>query len=45
MHSAANAFDDLPLGAYIVGDAVYTLTDKCLTPFAGSLRSDPTKDA
>ena len=37
--------DDLPLGAYIVGDAAYTLTDKYLTPFTGSQRSDPTKDA
>ena len=36
--------DDLPLGTYIVGDAAYTLTDKCLTPFTGSQRSDPTKD-
>ena len=39
------ALDGLPLGAYIVGDAAYTLTDKCLTPFTGSQRSDPTKDA
>ena len=37
--------DDLPLGAYIVGDGAYTLTDKCLTPFTGSQRSDSTKDA
>ena len=37
--------DDFPPGAYIVGDAAYTLTDKCLTPFTGSQRSDPTKDA
>ena len=37
--------DDLPLGAYIVGDAAYTFTDKCLTPFTGSQRSDSTKDA
>jgi DDE superfamily endonuclease len=39
------ALDDLPLGAYIVGDAAYTLTDKCLTPFTGSQQADPTKDA
>ena len=26
------ALDDLHLGAYIVGDVAYTLTDKCLTP-------------
>ena len=37
--------DDLPLGAYIVGNSAYTLSDKCLTPFTGSQRSDPTKDA
>ena len=37
--------DGLPLGAYIVGDPTYTLTDKCLTPFAGSQKSDHTKDA
>ena len=35
----------LPLGAYIVGDAAYTLTEKCLTPFSGSQQADPTKDA
>ena len=39
------ALDDLPLGAYTVGDAAYTLTDKCLTPFSGSQQADPTKDA
>ena len=30
------ALDDLPLSAYIVGDAAYTLTEKCLTPFSGN---------
>ena len=39
------ALDDLPLGAYIVGDAACTLTDRYLTPFAGSQQADPTKDA
>ena len=39
------ALDDVPLGAYIVGDVAYTLIDKCLTPFTGSQQADPTKDA
>ena len=30
------ALDDLPLGAYIVGDAAFTLKGECLTPFTGS---------
>ena len=37
------ALDDLPLGVYIVGDAAYTLTDKCLTLFTVTQRSDCTK--
>ena len=39
------ALDDLPLSAYIVGDAACTLTDRYLTPFTGSQQADPTKDA
>ena len=38
------ALDDLPLGAYIVGDAEKTLTDECLTPFTGFQQADPKKD-
>ena len=37
--------EDLPFESYLVGDAAYTLTDKCLTPFTGSQKLNPTKDA
>ena len=26
------SLDGLPLGSYVVGDAAYTLSDKCITP-------------
>ena len=39
------SLDGLPLGSYVVGDAAYTLSDKCITPFTGSQRLNPTKDA
>ena len=39
------SLDGLPLGSYDVGDAAYTLSDKCITPFTGSQRLNPTKDA
>ena len=37
--------DGLPLGSYVVGDAAYTLSDKCITSFTGSQQLNPTKDA
>ena len=37
--------DTLPLGSFVVGDAAYTLSDKYITPFTGSQRLNPTKDA
>ena len=43
--SLPTALDCLPLGSYIVGDAAYTLTDQCITPFTGSQRLNPTKDS
>ena len=39
------SMDGLPLGPYVVGDAAYTLSDKCITPFTGSQRLNPTKEA
>ena len=39
------ALENLLFGSYLVGDATYTLTDKCLTPFTGSQRLNPPKDA
>ena len=39
------ALDGLPLGSYVVGDAAYRLSDKCITPFVGSQQLNPTKDA
>ena len=39
------SLDGLPLGSYVVGDAAYTLPDKCITPFTGSQWLNPTKDA
>jgi hypothetical protein len=35
----------LPLGPYVVGDVAYTLSDICITPFTGSQRLKPTKNA
>jgi DDE superfamily endonuclease len=43
--SLLTALDCLPLGSYIVGNAAYTLTDQCITPFTGSQRLNPTKDS
>ena len=37
--------DNLPVGAYIVGDAAYTLNEKLLTPFTGTQKENPHKDA
>ena len=39
------ALDTLPLGSFVVGDAAYMLSDKCITPFTGSQLLNPTKDA
>ena len=39
------ALDTLPLGSFVVGDAAYKLSDKCITPFTGSQLLNPTKDA
>ena len=36
--------DTFPLGSFVVGDAAYTLADKCITPFIGSQWLNPTKD-
>ena len=33
--SLLTALNCLPVGSYIVGDAAFTLTDKCITPFTG----------
>ena len=41
----STALENLPFGSYLVGDAAYILTDKCLTPFTGSQRLNPSKDA
>ena len=37
--------DKLPHGMYVLGDAAYTVSDKLLTPFVGSQKNDPNKDA
>jgi DDE superfamily endonuclease len=39
------SLDGFPLGSYVVDDAAYTLSDKCITPFIGSQWLNPTKDA
>ena len=43
--SLLTALNCLPLGSYIVGDAAYTLTDKCITPFTGSQQLIPSKNS
>ena len=42
--TTATALEDLLFQSHLVGDAAYTLTDKCLTPFTGSQRLNPSKD-
>ena len=37
--------ENLPHGMYALGDAAYTVSDKLLTPFVGSQKNDPNKDA
>ena len=41
----STALENLPFRSYLVGDAAYILTDKCLTLFTGSQRLNPSKDA
>ena len=36
--------DNLPIGLYVVGDAVYTLSEKLMIPFTGPQKQDPNKD-
>ena len=43
--SLLTALNCLPIGSYIVGDAAFTLTDKCKTPFTGSQWLIPSKDS
>jgi DDE superfamily endonuclease len=37
--------DNLPLGYYVIGDNAYVCSEHILTPFPGSQKTDPKKDA
>ena len=37
--------DTIPLDSFVVGDAAYTLSHNCITPFTGLQQLNPTKDA
>ena len=43
--SLHSSISHLPLGLYIIGDAVYTVSNQMLVPFTGSNHQNPNKDA